>query len=152
MSQANLVVIEAQAGGTFLLRHTLTGAFGGDTWHQSIDEARDQAERECGGEIEWLPIPDGETDVVAYALRAAEATRAPTYVEFTNLMASDRPDDKAWVFFWSDIYDGLAHREFPEFWEEARSRQPSGTVREVIDAWSIEELKQLWRDHIYGRR
>jgi hypothetical protein len=152
MPQADLVVIDPQPDGIFLLRHTLTGAFGGDTWHQSIDEARDQALREYGGEIEWLPIPDGEPDAVAYVLRAAEATRAPTYVQFTNLMASDRSDDKAWMFFWSDVHDGLAGRAFPGFWKEARSRRPSGTVREVIDAWPTEELKQLWRDHIYKRR
>jgi len=78
--------------------------------------------------------------------------RAPTYVEFTNLVASDRPDDESWVFFWSDIYDGLAYRHFPGFWEAASSRRPDGTVREVIDAWPTEELKRLWRDHVYGPR
>jgi hypothetical protein len=55
--------------------------------------------------------------------------RPPTYVEFTNLIASDGPDDEAWVFFWSDVHDGLAHREFPGFWEEASARRPDGTVR-----------------------
>jgi hypothetical protein len=77
---------------------------------------------------------------------------APTYVEFTNLIASDRRDDEAWVWFWSDVHDGMAYREFPGFWDEACSRRPNGTVREVIAAWPTEDLKQLWLDHIYGRR
>jgi hypothetical protein len=79
-------------------------------------------------------------------------SKAPTFVEFTNLIASDRRDDKAWVFFWSDIHDGRAHRAFARFWKEACSLRPSGTIREVIDAWPTDDLKQLWLDHIYGRR
>ena len=74
MPTPDLLVIDPKPDGIFLLRHTLEGGFGGDTWHRSVDEAKGQAEHEYGPGIEWLPIPADEGDAVAFALRTARAS------------------------------------------------------------------------------
>lgn len=52
-----------------LFRFTETGEYAGDTWHQSIEEAKAQAEFEYGiaGDA-WHTVPDGVEDVVRFAL------------------------------------------------------------------------------------
>jgi hypothetical protein len=42
-SHAAYVEIEADEGSFLLLRYDANGEFAGDTWHQSIEEAKDQA-------------------------------------------------------------------------------------------------------------
>ena len=64
-------------------------------------------------------------------------------------MCSYRPDDQEWAWFWSDTYDGLAHRNFPRFWTELRTRCPDGSASEVIDAWTVDELQAKWLQSIY---
>jgi hypothetical protein len=84
------------------------------------------------------------------ALGTSRVMTPPTYLEFISLISKDRPDDKAWAFFWQDNHDGLAFGAFPSLWAEASSRRPGGTIREVIDAWPIDEFKALWHAHIYA--
>src|SRR5882724_196945 len=49
-----LVIEQEGEGSVFLYRMTRTGEPGGDTWHQSIDDARHQAEYEYGEVLgEW---------------------------------------------------------------------------------------------------
>ena len=90
-------------------------------------------------------------DHLARLERVGRSTEMPSFADFGDLIANDRPGDTAWIWFWSDVHDGRVRRAFPPFWEAARSRRPDGTVREIIDAWQPEELKRLWLDCIYGR-
>ena len=88
-----------------------------------------------------LEAMDDELKRAARIERIARAVEMPSFAEFGDVIASDRPTDEAWIWFWSDVYDGRVRRAFPRFWEMARSRRPHGTVREVIDAWPPDELK-----------
>lgn len=65
----DVLVIEEQASGVFLFRYTRDGDFGGDTWHMTVDDAKEQAEREYEGIVgEWRQVPPETTDAVAFAL------------------------------------------------------------------------------------
>jgi hypothetical protein len=69
------VVILEVSSHTMLFRYALDGSFGGDTWHGSEAEARDQAEWEYEGLVgEWIQIPDGHENI-EFAL--AHARSAP---------------------------------------------------------------------------
>jgi hypothetical protein len=64
-----VLVIEQREDGVFLLRYSRTGEFGGDTWHTSMSEAKEQAATEYDGLIEeWVPVPPETEDPVAFAL------------------------------------------------------------------------------------
>jgi hypothetical protein len=67
----DVLVIEAEPEGVFLFRYTAAGEFGGDTWHESIADAKAQAEFEYGDAVGgWFEIPTDERDAESYALRA----------------------------------------------------------------------------------
>jgi hypothetical protein len=67
-----LLLIAGNGSGTMLFRYTAHGEFGGDTWHATLAEARDQAEGEYGEALgEWVAVPDEVTDAHAYAIRYA---------------------------------------------------------------------------------
>jgi hypothetical protein len=52
-----------------LYRYTLDRAFGGDTWHETLEDALEQAIREYGEAVEeWHAIPLGVTDAIDYAI------------------------------------------------------------------------------------
>jgi hypothetical protein len=70
MPPADVLVIDDRPDGIFLFRCTAAGEFGGDTWHRSVDEAKDQAAYEFGPDVRWRPIPETESDPVAFAIRA----------------------------------------------------------------------------------
>jgi basic membrane lipoprotein Med (substrate-binding protein (PBP1-ABC) superfamily) len=54
------------------VRFAADGAFAGDTWHQTAEEAQEQAKFEFGNAIsDWIAIPPDEKDVVAFALKAS---------------------------------------------------------------------------------
>ena len=64
-----LIQENAESGGFILLRVAADGAFGGDTWHPNLEEAREQAEWEYEAALgEWREIPPGVEDEEEYAL------------------------------------------------------------------------------------
>jgi hypothetical protein len=70
---ARFLTIELTAEGFFLFRFAEDGAFAGDTWHRSLDEAKDQANYEYGNALGgWLDIPDDASDAIGW-LRAQES-------------------------------------------------------------------------------
>lgn len=69
---ADVLVLEAantEGEGVMLYRYTTGGIFCGDTWHESAQDAKDQARYEYGDALEgWREIPFLEADATAYAL------------------------------------------------------------------------------------
>jgi hypothetical protein len=64
-----LVVIEVGTDGVYLFRFTAGGADGGDTWHESVDDAKAQAAFEYDPALgEWYPVPPDVDDPVAFAV------------------------------------------------------------------------------------
>lgn len=74
MSQPDVLVIEDRSdAGVFLSRLTLNGEACGDTWHQSVDDARYQAEFEYGEAVgEWRSVPSGVSDPQGFAVMVVE--------------------------------------------------------------------------------
>lgn len=70
MPRPDLVVIDERPEGVFLLGLTANGEFAGDTWHRSVEEAKDQAAHQFGANLRWTSIPESESDPVQYAVRA----------------------------------------------------------------------------------
>jgi hypothetical protein len=65
-----VIAILTKPDGIFLERFDETGADAGDSWHQSIEEAKEQALEEYGEAIgAWTSVPEDENDPVAFALR-----------------------------------------------------------------------------------
>ena len=65
-----LLLVVDEDPGAMLFRYTTAGEFGGDTWHQSVDEARAQAAFEYGDAllVPWLPVPDDVADPHQFAI------------------------------------------------------------------------------------
>ncbi len=64
-----LVIKQTAASDVFLFRFTETGEYAGDTWHQSIEEAKKQADFEYGvAKDSWQRIPSEVKDVVRFTL------------------------------------------------------------------------------------
>jgi hypothetical protein len=51
MARAAILSIEVEGDGVFLCRFAADGAFAGDTWHQTVEEAQEQAKFEFGNAI-----------------------------------------------------------------------------------------------------
>ena len=67
MPIAEALLIEIETDGVFLFRLSADGHFAGDTWHQSIEGAKEQAEFEFGpGLSNWASLPPEVDDVIAY--------------------------------------------------------------------------------------
>jgi hypothetical protein len=49
MPHPDVVLLEGHADGPMLYRYTAHGDFGGDTWHETLDDAKRQAVLEYGG-------------------------------------------------------------------------------------------------------
>jgi hypothetical protein len=63
-----LVIIDVASDGTYLFRFDADGNAFGDTWHLSVDDAREQAAFEFEGLLgEWEPIPHEASDLRAFA-------------------------------------------------------------------------------------
>ena len=74
LPRAVLVLIEPRDDGVFLYRYSETGEFGGDTWHASVEEAKDQAAFEFGESLApWQPVPDSIVDAHEFAVRRSQA-------------------------------------------------------------------------------
>ena len=71
-----VIVVSTRRDGIFLERFDEAGADAGDSWHQSIEEAKEQAREEYGESIGvWMPVPDSEEDPVAFGLGLADVDR-----------------------------------------------------------------------------
>lgn len=63
------LLIEECVDGVYLFRHDAQGQFGGDTWHQSVQDARDQATFEYPGTvIDWREVPSDIEDAVQFGV------------------------------------------------------------------------------------
>lgn len=55
-----------------LFRYTAHGKFGGDTWHDSLETAREQVDYEYGDALgKWVHVPQELEDAHAYAVQYA---------------------------------------------------------------------------------
>jgi hypothetical protein len=67
-----VLLVAGDDGDAMLFRYTAHGEFGGDTWHSSVGEARDQAAGEYGDSLgEWLEVPGDVTDPHNFAIQYA---------------------------------------------------------------------------------
>jgi hypothetical protein len=68
-----IIAILTKPDGIFLERFDETGADAGDSWHRSVEEAKEQAREEYGESVGmWTSVPDGEEDPFAFGLRLAD--------------------------------------------------------------------------------
>jgi hypothetical protein len=66
-----VVLMEVGLSEAMLYRYSADGSFGGDTWHESDEAARDAAAWEYGGLIaDWGPVPD-DADPTQFAIQRA---------------------------------------------------------------------------------
>jgi hypothetical protein len=72
----DVLLIEARADGVFLERFTVNSAFGGDTWHETVEDAKRQAVFEYAEAVgEWHDVPDTVGDAAEYAVEEARRAR-----------------------------------------------------------------------------
>ncbi len=63
--------------GAVLCRYTRSGEFCGDTWHEAIDQAKEQADLEYGSALgEWMEVPDAVENALDYAIRIVRKDEA----------------------------------------------------------------------------
>jgi hypothetical protein len=63
MEWPRVLLIHSEDDGVFLDRYTSSGAPAGDTWHQSVEQAKRQAEDEYGALLSaWVPVPSDVKD------------------------------------------------------------------------------------------
>jgi hypothetical protein len=68
LPDAAWVVMEMKAEGVFLIRYSEAGEFAGDTWTPTRELALEVAADEYGlVESDWIDVPDGARDPLAYA-------------------------------------------------------------------------------------
>jgi hypothetical protein len=68
-----IIAVLTKPDGIFLERFDETGGDAGDSWHQSIEEAEEQAREEYGESVGvWTPVPESEEDVFAFGLRLVD--------------------------------------------------------------------------------
>lgn len=73
MPSSAVLIIEENNDGIFLFRYTAEGACVSDTWHTSVEEAKEQAEFEFDGHISsWKEVPLDIDDEVSFALKIEE--------------------------------------------------------------------------------
>jgi hypothetical protein len=64
-----LLIIEEKADGVFLFRFTGDRRCVGDTWHESVDQAKQQAAFEFQGLLsDWKPVPAQVADLISFGL------------------------------------------------------------------------------------
>jgi len=62
-----VVFIDDSESGWFLFQYTLAGQFGGDSWHESLEQAKAQAKYEHGAGLgDWIPVPN-DIDPIKFA-------------------------------------------------------------------------------------
>jgi hypothetical protein len=69
MGASAFIIIEEDPEGVFLFRYDSKGKCVGDTWHQTIEDAKDQAAYEYEDALgAWQTVPPELEDVVAYGV------------------------------------------------------------------------------------
>jgi hypothetical protein len=73
----DVLLLESSAdSGVMLFRYTIQGESAGDTWHESIADAKEQAIFEYRDALgRWFEVPDDVTDAHAYAVQCAVSNR-----------------------------------------------------------------------------
>ena len=67
-----LLVADDADPGAMLFRYTVHGEFGGDTWHESVDDAREHAIYDYSDALgDWVDVPVDVEDAHAYAIQYA---------------------------------------------------------------------------------
>ncbi len=70
MPLAKVLIIETHENGVYLYHYAKNGEFAGDTLHETIEEAKEQAEFAYGDALtNWQPFPEKESDPLAYILK-----------------------------------------------------------------------------------
>ena len=69
------MILDQTEEGFLLVRYSAEGKFSGDTWHQSLDDAKDQAEFEFGT-LTWQPGREGTKDREFAVAKLAERKRS----------------------------------------------------------------------------
>ena len=65
----SVLLIDQSENGVFLIRFADDGRVAGDTWHPTVDEAKEQATFEFGGAVStWKAVPIDVNDVVAFII------------------------------------------------------------------------------------
>jgi hypothetical protein len=63
MGFPHVVLAEGDSASVMLYRYRDDGEFCGDTWHASLEEAKEQAQYEYGAELgRWSPVPPDAAD------------------------------------------------------------------------------------------
>jgi len=66
-----LITIEEKPDGVFLFRFTADGRVVGDTWHTTVEEAKQQARFEFADLLsDWKSVPADVEDMVSFGLKA----------------------------------------------------------------------------------
>ena len=73
----DVLLLESNEGsGVMLHRYTAQGELAGDTWHETIADAKRQAIFEYRDAVgRWFEVPDDITDAHAYAVQCAASQR-----------------------------------------------------------------------------
>ena len=67
-----ILLIADHTPGAMLFRYTVHGEFGGDTWHPSVDDAREHAIYDYSDSLgDWVDVPDTVEDPHTYAVQYA---------------------------------------------------------------------------------
>jgi hypothetical protein len=69
LPDARFLAISQAPGGVFLYRYDSDGAYAGDTWHESLERAKGQAEYEFELVSPWIEVPPDVADPVSFARR-----------------------------------------------------------------------------------
>lgn len=69
-----LVIDESEPDSVLLYRFAADGSIAGDTWHQSVEEAKRAANSEYYGDVsEWLPVPVSDTNLAEFVRAQSQA-------------------------------------------------------------------------------
>jgi len=72
----DIVLIEERPEGVFLFRFSADGEDAGDTWHRTVDAAKDQARDEYGDVLtEWRSVPSEVSDAEEYVISQASTSK-----------------------------------------------------------------------------
>ncbi len=67
-----ILLIADGTPGAMLFRYTVHGEFGGDTWHPTVDDAREHAIYDYSDALgDWVDVPETVEDPHAYAVQYA---------------------------------------------------------------------------------
>lgn len=70
LAETAVVLVEQEQSGVFMYRYSEDGSFGGDTWHQTLDDAMYQAMYEFGDDSEdWTGLPQDVQEPIPYILQ-----------------------------------------------------------------------------------